>query len=286
VLIENYQRSPSWTKLTPRTQQTYLIYLRVIYKDVGDLRIADFTRRTFLGLRDAVASARGHGAAIGLVRATSSLFSWAIDRDFATINPAFKGGRELHRGHLTAWTQEQASIAMLRLSEPLRRVVVLALYTGARRGDLCAMPWSAYDGTYLRFVPQKTRHRQPEQLVIPCLPALKAELDEWRKGALTGIGNATILANARGKPWHPNNVSHQLPEALARIGLTNELNVHGLRKLAARNLAEAGCSSKLIAAITGHASLQMIELYTRSADQKTMAEAAIIRLADHLGQKP
>jgi integrase len=135
-------------------------------------------------------------------------------------------------------------------------------------------------------VPQKTRHRQPEQLVIPCLPALKAELDEWRKGALTGIGNATILANARGKPWHPNNVSHQLPEALARIGLTNELNVHGLRKLAARNLAEAGCSSKLIAAITGHASLQMIELYTRSADQKTMAEAAIIRLADHLGQKP
>jgi hypothetical protein len=30
----------------------------------------------------------------------------------------------------------------------------------------------------------------------------------------------------------------------------------------------------------------MIELYTRSADQRTMAEAAIIRLADHLGQKP
>jgi integrase len=60
--------------------------------------------------------------------------------------------------------------------------------------------------------------------------------------------------------------------------LPPNLNIHGLRKLAASNLAEAGCSTKEIAAITGHETLAMIELYTKSADQKRLATAAIHRL--------
>jgi hypothetical protein len=36
---------------------------------------------------------------------------------------------------------------------------------------------------------------------------------------------------------------------LPRIGLPGELNVHGLRKLAAASLADAGCSTHEIAAI-------------------------------------
>jgi integrase len=51
-----------------------------------------------------------------------------------------------------------------------------------------------------------------------------------------------------------------------------------LRKLAATNLAEAGCSAHEIAAITGHRSLALVSLYTASADQERMATAAIVRL--------
>jgi integrase len=53
---------------------------------------------------------------------------------------------------------------------------------------------------------------------------------------------------------------------------------HGLRKTAASRLAEAGCSTHEIAAITGHKTLAMVELYTRGADQKRRATAAIFRL--------
>jgi integrase len=45
-------------------------------------------------------------------------------------------------------------------------------------------------------------------------------------------------------------------------------------------LAEAGCSTHEIACVTGHRTLAMVELYTRAADQKRMAGAAVVRLID------
>ena len=65
--------------------------------------------------------------------------------------------------------------------------------------------------------------------------------------------------------------------ALTPIGLKGH-NLHGLRKLAAVRLAEAGCSAHEIAAITGHSSLDQVALYTREADQARLAKAAILRL--------
>jgi integrase len=67
-------------------------------------------------------------------------------------------------------------------------------------------------------------------------------------------------------------------KALVAIGLPAGLNVHGLRKAAARRLAEAGCSASEIASNTGHQSLSMVQLYTDSADQERLATAAVARL--------
>ena len=50
--------------------------------------------------------------------------------------------------------------------------------------------------------------------------------------------------------------------------------------MAAAELADAGCSVHEIAAITGHQSLSMVQLYTRSADQERLASAAIVRLSE------
>jgi len=67
-------------------------------------------------------------------------------------------------------------------------------------------------------------------------------------------------------------------EAIEEAGLPDACVMHGLRKTAARMLAEAGCSALQIASITGHKSLAEIERYTKAADQKRMATAAIHQL--------
>ncbi len=268
-LIADYQRSPEWRALAPSTQTGYTIYLRPLFK-VGHLPVQSWTRRDILKLRDAIATSRGSGAATGFVRAASALFTWAVDREWIEHTPVTRI-KALDGGHLRAWTREEAATAEALLPPHLGRVVVLARYTGQRRGDLCAMGWTAYDGATIRLVQQKTG----APLVLPVHPALKAHLDAWPRVA------ATILTDSRGRPWKPQNLSHAMPEGLLRIGLSNDMNVHGLRKLAAAELADAGCSVHEIAAITGHQSLSMVQLYTRTADQERLAGAAIVRLAQY-----
>lgn len=267
ALTVAYRQSPEWLGLSESTRRTYSVYLRDIER-LQNEPIAKITRRILLGMRDAIAARRGAGASTGFLRTASALFGWAVDRQWIEHSPAHRI-KTLPGGHLPAWSNQQAEAAIARLPEPMRRIVMLALHTGQRRGDLIVMPWTAYDGETIKLTQQKTGAR----LTIPVHPTLKAELDEWKRAATSTI----ILTTAHGLPWKPQHISHMLPIAMARIGLPT-LNVHGLRKLAAARLADAGCSMHEIAAITGHRSLSMVQLYTASADQERLASAAIIRL--------
>ena len=55
-------------------------------------------------------------------------------------------------------------------------------------------------------------------------------------------------------------------------------SAHGLRKAAARRLAECGCTPHEISAVTGHATLKEVTRYTRAADQRHLAEAAMDKM--------
>jgi integrase len=267
ALIQSYRLSPEWARLSPKTQANKGYYLRHLER-LGDKPLAELSRGDVLAMRDAVAHVSGHGAANLFLAVTNALLGWALDRGKIPFNPVAKA-RRLEGGHLPAWTPEQADYALAGLPEPLRRVVVLARFKGQRRGDLCGMMWSAYDGSCLRLTQQKTG----AALVIPCQPALKAELDRWRREATSLF----VLTNEHGKPWQPDHMTHAVEDAMRGLGLGG-LNVHGLRKLCAAELANAGCSTHEIAAITGHKSLQMVQLYTASANQERLAHAAVAKL--------
>lgn len=274
ALLLAYEHSPEWRGLAQQTRRTYKIYLRELHK-LRELPAASITKRGLLEIRDAVASVRGNGAGTGFARATAAIFSWAVAREWVPHNP-LAGVKNLPGGTLAAWTEAEARLAMRELPEPLRRAVGLAYHTGQRRGDLVRLPWSAYNGTTIRLRQQKTG----VSLVIPVSPELRAELDAWQRDAQATV----ILTATRGRAWTAQGLSHSLPSALAEIGIARRINVHGLRKLAATRLAEAGCSALEIAAITGHKSLSMVQLYTASADQERLAEAAVTRLETWRGK--
>jgi integrase len=269
ALLMAYRQSPEYAALKPRTRASYAVYLRVLDK-AGDTLVRDLRRRDLLALRDAIVASRGRGAANGFVRTTFALLKWALGRDWIETHP-LQGVPVLGGRPLPAWSEFQVATALARLPEALRRVVVLALHTGQRRGDLCTMSWGAYDGATIRLRQSKTG----AQLVLPVHPDLRAELEAWKAERASTL----ILMSERGRPWQPEHLSRQMGTELERIGLTG-LNVHGLRKLATTRLAEAGCTAHEIAAVTGHLSLSMVQLYTRSADQERLARAAIARLED------
>jgi integrase len=70
--------------------------------------------------------------------------------------------------------------------------------------------------------------------------------------------------------------AHQSDDALAAEIRT--LQFRDLRRTCVVYLGELGLEDHLIAAITGHRTLAMVALYTRTADQEKLATAAIHRL--------
>ncbi|NOU07396.1 MAG: tyrosine-type recombinase/integrase, partial [Hyphomicrobiaceae bacterium] len=87
----------------------------------------------------------------------------------------------------------------------------------------------------------------------------------------------TIIADELGRPIRPERLSKDMRRHLNQIGLPH-LHLHGLRHAAGAALADAGCSSKEIAAVLGHKTLQMVEKYTKGAEQRRLADQAIVKL--------
>ena len=69
-------------------------------------------------------------------------------------------------------------------------------------------------------------------------------------------------------------------------GLPTGCSAHGLRKAAARRLAEAGCTPSQIKSITGHKSLRDVTTYTEAVDQPLVARKAIDGLSRPKTERP
>lgn len=268
ALLLAYRASPEWKALRPASRATYATYLRV-FDHRGDLRVEEVNRRLLLAARDAIATTRGNGAANGFMNTAAALFAWAVDREWVPVSPAANVKR-LPGGHIKPWTEADLARALAAVSEEYRRVLLLAAHIGQRRGDLCALTWANYDGDRLTLTQQKTG----VELVLPVHAELRQEFGAWRDGA---PDDARILVPPRAAVWQPNHLSDELKRVLVAAGLPG-LSVHGLRKLAATRLAEAGCSNHEINSILGWRTLAMADLYTRSAEQKRLAQSAAGRL--------
>lgn len=264
-LLAAYERSPEWAALKPRTRKNRLIALRHL-NQIQHLPVTGLTRRDILTLRDAIAAARGPAAGNGFAAHLATLLSWARDRGWIEHSPADRI-KALAGGAYPTWTEDDLARALAAVPEPMRRVLLLAVHTGQRRGDLAQARWSDVVGGVWRLTQEKTGRR----LAIPLHPDLQAELAAWRRTAVT------VLTQADGTPWTRDWLTMSVMRALTPIGLKG-LNLHGLRKLAAVRLAEAGCSAHEIAAITGHTSLSEVQRYTAAADQERLARAAVVRL--------
>jgi integrase len=108
-------------------------------------------------------------------------------------------------------------------------------------------------------------------LMIPVHPELAAALASVPKT------NLTFLVTERGAPFTSAGFGNWFRDRCNEAGLP-QCSAHGLRKLAATRLANAGCSTDQIKAITGHRSLSEVARYTKQADQRRLALQAMERL--------
>jgi len=96
------------------------------------------------------------------------------------------------------------------------------------------------------------QEKTDESLEIPTHSALAASLAACQSGHLL------LLPTQLGEGFTAKGFGNWFSAAARKTGLTN-CSVHGLRKSAARRLAEAGATLRQIMAITGHKSLKEVD---------------------------
>ena len=203
------------------------------------------------------------------VAVLSAVFTWAVKREIAKDNPC-KGIEKLNRvgeGH-RAWSARELQLFLERCGDREFEIFMLAIYTGQRPGDLRTLKWSQYDGE--RFTIRQAKTRQA--VIIPVHPTLKDVLENIeRRGD-------HVLCRANGEPYTQPQLSVTFKDALRRMEMPEGATLYGLRATSADALANAGASPHMIASMTGHRPLSMVQHYTRGHDQRRLADASVALL--------
>ena len=216
------------------------------------------------------------GAGLILLKRLRTLLRYAIalgwsDRDPTTGVKGYRS-KEIH-----TWNEDEIEAFEKRWPKGSRERLgfALLLHTGQRGSDVHRMLWTDLVDDVIRVAQQKTKTR----LTIPLHRDLEAAL------AAASREQATIIATSYKKPFSVKGFGNMMSGAIREAGLPRRCKPHGLRKAAARRLAEAGCSASEIMAITGHKTLAEVERYTRAAEQERLARQAIKRQSENKSGK-
>jgi integrase len=117
------------------------------------------------------------------------------------------------------------------------------------------------------------------EVTIPIVKELAAALD------LCPRDHLTFIAYADGRAFDAEAMGAKFRGWLRLAGLPDNLALHGLRKAAARRLAEAGCTPHEIAAVTGHKTLAEVARYTREAEKARLAISGMGKVVKMFGDK-
>lgn len=275
-VLRAYEESADFRQLADTTRRGYIAHLKRIEREFGDFPLRALADRRargeFLAWRDRVAATAGRRQADYAFSVLARVLSWAADRGLVPLNPCERAGRLYRASRADKVWRDDDVAAFMRAAQPhLQLALALALYTGQRQGDLLRLPWSAYDGHYIRLRQSKTGVR----VVVPVAAPLKAALDAAPKRS------PLILTTAEGRPWTSDGFRASWRAACARAGIVG-LTFHDLRGTAVTRLAIAGCTEAEIATITGHnlrAVRSILDAHYLHRDP-ALAEAAIRKLEE------
>ena len=263
ALVTSYKSGAEFQQLSPITKRDYHRRLDWIGEKLGNMDASKYPRAEVIWMRDACQDRPRE--ANYRISVMSVIMERAINLGWRPDNPA-KGVKKLKLGKgYRPWTQQEIE-SYFQHADPIGAMIVeLALGTGQRPSDLPKMRWDDYDGEFVRVVTSKAG----KEMWLPPTERLKGVLERAKVDA-KGL---TIIGSESGQPLSYAAIEGRARKIRKKAGIEGA-SLHGLRKNATIELAEAGCSNAQIKAITNHETDAMVAHYASGARQKVLAREA------------
>ena len=149
-----------------------------------------------------------------------------------------------------------------RYVDHLRPLIILALNTGLRRGELFLLSWKNVDLKAKQITVASTTAKSKKTRYVPLNSEALSTLRTWHKQ--TG-DSEYVFPNKNGEPL--TDVKHSWASLLERAGIT-DFRFHDLRHDFASQLVKKGVSLYVVKDLLGHSTIQMTERYAHLAPKQ------------------
>ncbi|MEO5859989.1 MAG: tyrosine-type recombinase/integrase [Pyrinomonadaceae bacterium] len=204
------------------------------------------------------------------LRILSKIFSLAVDAELVENNPCFRVKKlrlNNKRMRVLSFEEEVKLLgALADDNELIRNIVIVALHTGMRRGEIFNLKW--FDLDFVRGLIKVEESKSGVKRIIPMNATIKSllkHIDQKSEYVFPSPRSGGKL----------NDIKKGFCKAVAEIGI-KDFRFHDLRHTAATRMADVGADAFTLAKILGHSSIQMTARYTHATD------AAIRRAVENL----
>ncbi|CAI06862.1 tyrosine-type recombinase/integrase [Aromatoleum aromaticum] len=248
----------------PADVQRFRDYLQ---KPMGNKRLSEIDRAM---IAKALSDAEKAGKSVATVRniraLASGVFGKAVEWGRLDFNPAQGvkvAGKKVSRDRfLQADELPRFFAAVAEEDDTMRDFILLALLTGARRANVCAMHWHELDLAAGVWRIPRTKNGEPQTVTL-CPEAVM--ILEARKDA-TGGG---FVFPGTGRTGHVVEPKKAVERVMARAGIPygrdvpNGATLHDLRRTLGSWQARTGASLAIIGKSLNHKSQQATAIYAR-----------------------
>jgi len=264
-LLERYKRSEIPKK---RDQAKPTLYANFWIGKIGNLKLARLNPATLVEIRDELAENKSPAT----VNRYFALISHACTKaekewEWMDSNPLRKISRlQESQGRVRYLSDDERRRlleATIQSTHPhLHAIVLLALTSGARKGEILGLHWKEIDLARKTALLHNTKNMERRTLTL--VPQVVLELKKLKK--VRRIDTDLIFTHpATGTP-NPFYFEKAWRQARA-ISKLEDFRFHDLRHTCASNLAMNGATTAEIAAVLGHKTLEMVKRYSHLSDE-------------------
>lgn len=170
-------------------------------------------------------------------------------------------------GRLRYLRAEEVEVLVKSCHGYLRSIVMTALNTGMRRGEILALRWKDVDLENRKITVRNTKNN--ETRVIPVNKTLYEELLNLSKES----GSEYVFSNGEGRPF--GDIKKGFSSALKRAGI-EDFRFHDLRHTFGSHLVMQGVDLKTVQQLMGHKVIKMTMRYSHLSPE--YVQEAIERL--------
>ena len=197
----------------------------------------------------------------------SKLFSCAVHWGWAESNPVklIEKPKE-PAGRVRYLSNHERTALLAATSESddpyLHTVVMIALCTGARLGEILGLPWADVSTKRKTVTFRKTKNKDTRTV-----PITEQVIDRLKAQAKVRLIDCELVF-PRYDGVRPKSIRAAWDSAIAEAEI-KDFRFHDLRHTAASYLAMSGASPSELAAILGHRTLLMVSRYAHVGEQHT-----------------